>query len=137
MARQLAGINEIILLALKRAAIVPIEARLSGANMVPKPEHSRRLLDRIIHNLANKGFIARTMAFYDLTIVAGTSEYTMPDTTLDVHEDAMFIPSSNVDTEHTTGELVCKQIALDTWQTITNKGAESSRPQLYAAFRDG
>jgi len=137
MASVLASINELILLALKRAALVPIETRLSGANLVPKLEHGRRLLDLIIDNLATKGFIARTMVFHDLAIVAGTSEYDMPATTLDVHEDAMFIPSFNTDTEHTTGELVCKQIDLATWQTITTKGSESSRPQLYAAFRDG
>jgi hypothetical protein len=135
----LASINELILLALKRAAIVPIEARLSGANMVPKLEHGRRLLDLIIDGLATKGFIARTMVFYDLPIVAGESEYTMPDSTLDVHEDAMFVPGppENQDTKHTTGELVCKQIDLATWQTLTTKGSISTRPQLYAAFRDG
>lgn len=131
------SVNELILLAYKRAAILPVEARLSGANMVPKLEHGRRLLDVIMDNLAVDGFIARTMEFHDLPIVAGQHLYTLPDTILDVHEDAMFVPSDNTDTEHTTGELVCKQISVDTWQTLTTKGSESTRPQLYAAFRTG
>ncbi len=131
------SINTLILLANKRAGIVPVEARLSGANMVPKLEHGRQVLDLILDGLATEGFIARTMAFYDLPIVAGESQYTLSDTILDVHEDAMFVPSSNPDTKHTTGELVCKQVDLATWQSITTKGSISTRPQLYAAFRSG
>lgn len=129
--------NTLILLAYKRAALLPVEAKLSGANMTPKLEHGRQLLDLIMDNLAVDGFIARTMEFYDLPIVAGESYYTLPDSILDAHEDAMFVPDENPDTKHTTGELVCKQISVDTWQTLTTKGSISTRPQLYAAFRTG
>lgn len=131
------SINTLILLAYKRAGVLPVEARLSGANMVPKLEHGRQTLDLIMDGLATEGFIARTMTFHDLPIVAGESVYRMPDSILDVHEDAMFVPSENFDTKHTTGELVCKQIDLATWQTLTTKGSSSTRPQLYAAFRHG
>ena len=131
------SINQLILLAYKRAGVLPVEAKLSGANMIPKLEHGRQLLDLIIDGLAPEGFIARTMAFYDLPMVAGESEYTLPDSVLDVIEDGMFVPSENPDTKHTTGELVCKQIDLSTWQTLTTKGSISTRPQLYAAFRHG
>ena len=131
------SINTLILLAYKRAGLVPIETRLSGANLTPKLEHGRQLLELILDGLAPLGFIARTLAFYDLPVVAGESQYTLPDSVLDVHDDAMFIPSENPDTKHTTGELVCKQTDLSTWQTLTNKGSISSRPQLYTALRDG
>lgn len=131
------SINTLILLAYKRAGVLPVEARLSGANMVPKLEHGRQLLDLIMDNLAVEGFIARTMAFYDLPIVAGASQYTLPDSILDVHEDAMFVPATNPDTTNTTGELVCKQIDLSTWQTLTTKGSISTRPQLYTVERKG
>lgn len=131
------SINTLILLAYKRAGLLPVEAKLSGANMVPKLEHGRQVLDLIMDGLATEGFMARTMGFYDLPIVAGESQYTLPDTVLDVFEDAMFVPSENEDTKHTTGELVCKQIDLATWQTLTTKGSISTRPQLYAAFRSG
>lgn len=131
------SINTLILLAFKRAGLLPVEAKLSGANMVPKLEHGRQLLDLIMDSLATEGFMARTMGFHDLPIVAGESTYTLPDGILDVFEDAMFVPSENPDTKHTTGELVCKQIDLATWQTLTTKGSTSSRPQLYAAFRSG
>lgn len=132
-----ASINTLILLAYKRAGVLPVEARLSGANMVPKLEHGRQLLDLIMDDLATDGFVARTTVFYDLPIVAGESRYTLPDTLLDVFEDAMFVPPDNLDTKFTTGELICKQIDLSTWQTLTTKGSTSTRPQLYAAFRHG
>lgn len=131
------SINTLILLAYKRAGVVPVEARLSSANMVPKLEHGRQLLDIIIDALAVEGFMARTTQFYDLPIVAGESAYTLPDTILDVFEDAMFVPSDNPDTKHTQGELICKQVDVTTWQLITTKGSESSRPSMYAAFRQG
>lgn len=131
------SINTLILLAYKRAGVLSVEAKLSGANMTPKLEHGRQLLDLIIDGLATEGFMARTMDFYDLPISAGESQYTLPDSILDVHEDAMYIPSENPDTKHTTGEMVVKQIDLGTWQTLTTKGSISTRPQLYAAMRSG
>jgi hypothetical protein len=114
-----------------------VEAKLNGANMVPKLEQGRQTLDLIMDGLATEGFIARTTEFYDLDIVAGESQYTLPDSILDVFEDAMFVPSENPDTKHTTGELPCKQMDLATWQTLTTKGSISTRPQLYVAVRSG
>jgi len=131
------SINTLVLLAYKRAGLVSIETRLSGANLTAKLEHGRQQLELILDGLATEGFIARTTSFYDLPLVAGESQYTLPDTILDVFEDAMFVPSENSDTKHTTGELVCKQADLTTWQLLTNKGSTSTRPTLYVAQRDG
>jgi len=132
------SINTLILLAYKRAGVIPVEARISGANMTARLEHGRQLLDVIMDSLAVEGFIARTTQFYDLPIVQGESAYTLPDSILDVFEDAMFISSTeNPDTKNTTGELVCKQVDVTTWQLITTKGSTSTRPQLYASFRQG
>jgi hypothetical protein len=133
----LVSINQLILLALKRAGVVPIEARLSGANMVSKLEHGRATLNLIMDALATEGFIARTTGFHDLAMVAGEPYYTLPEDVLDVHGDAMFVPSHNPDTKFTTGELVCKQIDLFKWSTLTVKGSISTRPQLYCVFRHG
>lgn len=131
------SVNTLILLAYKRAGILPVEARLSGANMIPKLEHGRQLLDLMIDGLATEGFMARTTEFYDLPLQAGESQYTLPDNILDVFEDGMFVPNTNPDTKFTSGELVCKQVDVSTWQTLTVKGSISTRPSLYAAFRDG
>ncbi len=126
------SIATLILLAYKRAGILPVEATTGGANMAPKLLHGKQLLDLIMDNLAVEGFIARTMSFYDLAIVAGTSAYTLPDTLLDVYEDAMFHSTAEPDSE-----LLCKQMDAGTWQTLTTKSSESSRPQLYLAIRTG
>jgi len=129
------SINTLILLAYKRAGVLPVEARLSGANMVPKLEHGRQTLDLILDGLATEGFSARTTEFYDLPLVAGESQYTLPDSILDVFEDAMFVSSANPDTKFTTGELVCKQMDLATWQLLTTKGSTAPRPQMYVVAR--
>lgn len=129
------SINQLVLLAYKRAAIVPVEARVTGANMTPKLEHGRQVLDLIMDALAAKGFVARTSGFYDLPMVAGEPYYSLPEDILDVHGEAMFVPESNPDTKHTSGELVCKQIDQMSWATLTTKGSISTRPQLYSVFR--
>lgn len=131
------SINQLILLAYKRAGALPVEARLTGANMTAKLEHGRGQLDLIMDGLAVEGFLARPTIFYDLPIVAGESTYTLPDYILDAFEDAMFVPEYNPDPRYTSGELVCKQMDVSTWQTLTTKGSTSTRPQLYAAFRHG
>lgn len=130
-------LNELILLAFKRAGALPLEARLSGANMTPKLEHGRQTLNLILDALATEGFIARTATFHDLPLVAGEPYYTFPNDVLDVHGDAMMVPASNPDTKFTSGELVCKQIDLFKWSTLTVKGSISTRPQLYCVFRHG
>lgn len=129
------SINQLVLLAYKRAAIVPVEARLTGANMTPKLEHGRQVLDLIMDELSAKGFVARTSGFYDLPMVAGEPYYSLPEDILDVHGEAMFVPEDNPDTKHTSGELVCKQIDQMSWATLTTKGSISTRPQLYCVFR--
>lgn len=126
------AISTIILLAYKRAGLVPVETTTAGANMAAKISHGKTLLDLTLDNLAVEGFLARTMSFYDLDIVAGTSSYTLTDTVLDVYEDAMFYSDAAPDTE-----LVCAQMDAATWQTLTVKSSESSRPQLYLAVRTG
>jgi hypothetical protein len=126
------AISTVILLAYKRAGLVPVEATTGGANMAAKIAHGKTLLDLTIDNLAVEGFMARTTSFYDLDVVAGTSAYTLTDTVLDVFEDAMFHTDAEPDTE-----LVCSQMDLSTWQTLTSKASESPRPQLYLADRTG
>lgn len=130
-------INDIILLAYKRAGVLPVEARLNGANMIPKLENGRKNLDLIMDSLATEGFMARTAEFYDLPLVAGEPYYTLPGYVLDVQGDAMMVPDTNLDTKFTSGELVCKQIDLFQWATLTVKGSISTRPQLYCVFRHG
>ncbi len=131
------SLNDLILLAYKRAGVLPVEARLTGANMVPKLEHGRTTLNLIMDALATEGFLARTTGFHDLQLVAGEPYYTLPNDVLDVHDDAMMVPAQSLDTKFTSGELVCKQIDLFKWSTLTVKGSISTRPQLYCVFRHG
>lgn len=125
------AINTIILLAYKRAGVLPVEATTSGANMTAKLSHGKTLLDLILNNLVVEGFNARLQDFYDLSVVASTASYTLTDTVYDVIESGMFKATGE------TTELVVNQIDLATWQTLTDKTTEGSKPQLYVVFRDG
>lgn len=130
------SINTLVLLAYKRAGLLPVEATVASANVIPKLEHGRQLLDLMLDGLATEGFNARTTSFYELPIVAGQEAYTLPDSILDVYEDAMFV-NEDSHPAHTSGELICKQVDTTTWHLLTNKGSSSNRPSLYAAFRHG
>ena len=124
-------INSLILLAYKRAGVLPVEATTSGANMSAKLSHGKTLLDLILDNLVVDGFNARQQDFYDLSVVAGTSSYTLTDTVMDVFEQGMFKKTGD------TTELVVNQIDIAKYQTLTDKTTESGMPQLYVVFRDG
>lgn len=133
------SINQLVLLSYKRAGLLPVDATVQGANMTQKLEHGRVLLDTILDSLATEGFTARNTELYDLAIVAGSPSYTLPDHLLDAVGDAMFVAvePDSFDPLRTSGELACKQVDIATWQAITVKDMESTRPQLYAAFRSG
>lgn len=132
------SINQLVLLSYKRAGILPVEARIDGANMTPKLEHGRLLLDTILDALSADGFIARTLEVYDLPLVAGQPSYSLPEHILDAYGDAMVVVTEleDFDPNRTNGELAVKQVDVATWLAITNKEMESSRPQLYVSFRD-
>lgn len=131
-------INVMILMAYKRAGLLPVEATLSSGNVIPKLEHGRLLLDTILDSLQTEGYLARTLSLHDLTIVAGEPFYTLPDTVLDAYGDAMFIygDAEDIDPKRTNGEVTVKQVDVATWQALSTTNNQSSWPQLYAAFRD-
>ena len=131
-------VNQLILRAYKRAGVVPVEATLAGANIVPKLEHGRMTLDTILDSLQTEGIMARSTVLHELTVKAGEPYYELPDTVLDAFGDAMFILGGleDIDPKRTNGELAVKNIDLAMWQALTNKEMESSRPQLYVVLRD-
>lgn len=94
----------------------------------------RDLLETVIRHLSTRGIIARTVAFYDLELTAGTYRYSMPSTVLDVFGDAMYIDPDE-DPAEAAGELLVSPIDRQRWQTLTSKNAESA-PTLYYAHRE-
>lgn len=131
-------VNEIILLAFQQATLLPMEATLRSANMVPKLEGGRRRLDIILTALPREGFVARTQVQHYLRIEAGISEYKLPGNFLDMSGHAMFIQGTdNVEGEHSDSELLVPQVDIDTWHLQSGKGTESSTPTMYAVFADG
>jgi hypothetical protein len=131
-------VNQLILLAYQQATLLPIEATLRSANMVPKLEAGRRRLDLILTALPREGFVARTQVQHYLRIEAGISEYELPGNILDMSGNAMFIQGAdNVELEASDGELLVPQVDIDTWNLQTGKGSESSNPTMYAVFADG
>jgi hypothetical protein len=131
-------VNLLILMAYKRAGILPVEATLAGANMTPKLEHGRLVLDTVLDALATEGVNARSLVLHELPIVAGETTYELPDTVLDATGDAMFYSGDleDFDPKRTESELAVKQIDIATWASLTAKQSESARPQLYTTLRD-
>lgn len=132
-------INEIILLAYQQATLLPFEATLRSANMVPKLEAGRKRLDLELLTLPREGFLSRASTMLVLRIEPGINEYKLPGHILDMSGHAMFIQGAvdNVEHDSSGSELLVAQVDIDTWHLQTTKNTESSNPLFYAVFADG
>jgi hypothetical protein len=132
------SVNQLILLAYQQAGLLPFEATLRSANMVPKLEAGRRRLDLILTALPREGFVARTSVFHYLRIEAGINEYELPGNILDMGGNAMFIQGAdNVEGDASDSELLVTQVDADAWHVQSTKSTESPNPLMYAVFSDG
>ncbi len=129
------SINEIILLAYQQAGLLPFEATLASANMIPKLEAGRKRLDLELTALPREGFLSRTNVFHVLRIEAGINEYKLPGQFLDMSGNAMFIQGAdNVEVDSSDSELFVAQLDVDAWHLQTSKAAQSPNPQFYTVL---
>jgi hypothetical protein len=139
---QALSINQLILLAYKQAALVPLEATLSSANMVPKLEFGRQHLDLLLPTLHLEGHLVQTQILHTELVEAGVAELKLPGHILDVSGSAMWVQTpagveDPVETTTTGLELYVSQVDIETWHVQTNKEQQSPYPLMYAAQRDG
>jgi hypothetical protein len=129
-------INLIVSTSYKLAGLVEVNQGEGSPEWTAKATLGRTLLDMILDGLQAEGVAARTVIFRNVTLVAGTFEYTMQSDILDVVGDAMYIDPAQVaiDPTKAQGETLVKQINRDEWQRLSNKGAEA-RPNMYFPLR--
>jgi hypothetical protein len=124
-------IGRICLRAYQKAGLVGESQSLS----VDKAAYARDLLGNILDGLQAEGLRARAVEFKNVTLVIGTSSYTMTTDVLDVVGDAVYIdPDETVSAA--AGEVPIVMIGRDEWQLLSDKSA-TGRPTMYYVHRTG
>jgi hypothetical protein len=120
-------IDGIVKLALQTAGLIPAGAPQSGTQWDNYSSQARDFLELEVDGLQAQGLLERAVALYDVTLVAGSSAYAMPSTTLSVVGDAMYLPPTS-----TSGQTVVKPMDRARYQLISDKDAQGT-PSLYWA----
>ncbi len=124
-------INELVRLAYVMAGLLEETQTLAQAG---GGALGRQLLGLTVKGLQAKGITARASSFHEVTLTAGTYEYTMPAAVLDVYGDAMYIDASEDDVTQASGETTVTQISQDGWHQQSAKDA-TGRPINYFCYR--
>lgn len=95
-----------------------------GVQWSARSSMAREFLDMILDGLQAEGIFARHVDRYDVTVIAGTTSYAMPNTTLEIFGDATFIETGE------TVSTVVTQIPRDRYMVISDKTAQG-HPSLY------
>lgn len=127
-------IDQLILLAYRKAGLLPLEFDVGGTDWVQKASHAYLLLDNLIDNLAVHGYLARFVDFYDLQLTEDEQYYTLPSSILNVFDNGSYIREDEDDTKDTTGETPVEPISRSRWQQLSTKSA-SGTPVYYYAHR--
>lgn len=119
-------INRIALLAAQVAGLLPAGAPQSGVQWEKYARQARDFLELEIDGIQAEGLLARTVEFYDVQLVAGTTTYTLPSTTLSVIGDAMYAaPGSE-------NQQLVAVIDRDRYHLIANKDTDGTPSLFYA-----
>lgn len=127
-------VDQIILTAYLQAGLLEVSQRSSPPGWAEKVALGRDLLDSILDSLSADGLFARSVVLYNLPIVTGVNQYTLPTYALDVVGDAMFIESSVVDITHAPDERLVDAVTLATWHALPNKEMQGY-PEKYCVYR--
>src|SRR4030042_767327 len=99
------SIDSIVTMAYRQAGLAnPYEAISEE-----RKGHGRQMLEMAIKNLAVHGLFAKTTTFELVTLVSGTSKYSMPDTVLNVIDRAKYMAPWE-STDAPTAEVVVTPI---------------------------
>lgn len=86
----------------------------------------RDMLEMEMQSIQAEGLLVRAINFYDLTLVAATQPYTLPDETMDLVGDAMYTATGE------TTETPIRPMSRQEWQQLTNKATAGRAFQYYA-----
>lgn len=123
------SIGRIVLHAYRAASLMGIEEQPTGLQWDQRLTYGREVLEMLIKELETEGRLVRARRFYDLTMVSGTEEYTLPESILDVYGDAALTEADQVG-QTTSFETIVRQIDQETWNRLGIRG-NTGRPTLY------
>lgn len=127
-------VDQVVMHAFQLAGLMGMEQSTTAPGWAGKSAFGRVALDSIVDHLTTYGVYARSVGFYNQSLAAGTTVYTMPATTVDVVGNASYIGADATDTAAYDGELLVEQINRDEWQGLSSKAAEG-RPLKFFVDR--
>lgn len=128
--------DAMVLLAHKRAGLMDASADGLEANSQAKMAFGRVLLDTIVDELGGWR-PARLVVFETLQLVVGQQDYELSESIVDVVGDGKYIAAEYAATpDLAQGETVVRQVNLETWHSLGDKGS-TGLPTMFYADRGG
>lgn len=120
------NIGQIILQAYQQAGLMELSQSPSGPQWDARAAFARGCLTRTIQRLGAEGPFMRQVELYTLTLTAGTSQYTLPDDTIDVIGNAVY-------NDGTDGamDLAIRQIDREEWLQAPDKVSEATPFRMF------
>jgi hypothetical protein len=122
-----------ILDAYKRAGLIPIEFSIGGdSQWNARAAHGRRLLNRVVEDLANERLFDQWVSFEVVSLTAGDGTYSMDSEILNIIDNGSYIPAYNAaEVEETQGETPVSPISVHVWNSLATKNAEGNPTKYY------
>lgn len=121
------------------AAIVKLAYQTAGllsihqAVNAQQAQHGMDMLDLLVKSTQTMGLFAKTIAFYDLQLLAGVRSYPLAASVLEAQGDGSFIAVGQSLTA-ASGETPVKMVSREEWQALSAKDADG-RPTMYFVDR--
>ena len=122
-------IDQVVKLAWRCAGLLSVDANPTEGQY----GIGRELLETMTDELVTQGLFARSVDFYNLTLVAGTHIYSLPNTTVDVIGNGAYLEPGESLTQ-ASGETTVQPIDRAMYQSISAKSSSGS-PTMYYLHR--
>lgn len=121
-------IDQVILDAYKKAAIIPIEFAVGAdTQWASRSAHGRRTLNRLLASLSTERYFEYFVNLDIVQLADGVSRYTLDADILNIIDDGSYIPASNgTEEEHTTGETPVKPMSGYRWNQLSAKSSRGT-----------
>jgi hypothetical protein len=124
------NVGQIITVAYRQSALV-------GDGQTPTEDQMLRGLDLlgiIMQGTQAKGFFAKTVDFYNVTLQTGVFQYSLPANATDVLGPGMYIAPGYTNVDQAQAELYVSPVDREDWHQIQSKSSSGS-PSVYYAHR--
>lgn len=123
-------IDEMVLMAWKFAGMGDLYTLTTDPQMAQVLGYGREQLDVILDQLVNVADV-RFIDFHDVTCIASTQSYVLPEEIIDVIGDGAYIPASEASTETPSTQTMVVQVGRSMWHQMTAKDATGTPTMMY------